>query len=179
MQEGKMLFARLDDSPMFRQQMQVMEESAETLRERSLKFHKGCRKYVDGLGEAHDREIAFARALETFSGGHNDPISVTFGGPDMIKFAIALREIGTYKETLRSQVEPVLNDRIMHFANVDVQDIKDSRKRFDKATSIYDQVREKFLSLRKSARIDIASALEERDVPGTPQCKINFRANTV
>ncbi|KAH6833386.1 ARF GTPase-activating protein [Perilla frutescens var. hirtella] len=161
MQEGKMLFARLDDSPMFRQQIQVMEESAETLRERSLKFHKGCRKYVDGLGEAYDREIAFASALETFAGGHNDPISVTFGGPDMTKFAIAMREIGTYKEILRSQVEPVLNDKLMHFANVDVQDIKDSRKRFDKATVIYDQVREKFLSLRKSARIDIASALEE------------------
>ncbi|XP_057791482.1 ADP-ribosylation factor GTPase-activating protein AGD3-like [Salvia miltiorrhiza] len=161
MQEGNMFFARLDDSPMFRQQIQLMEESAETLRERSIKFHKGCRKYVDGLGEAYDRDISFASALEAFAGGHNDPISVAFGGPDMTKFAIVLREIGTYKETLRSQVELVLNDKLMHFANVDAQDIKDAHKRFDKATIIYDQVREKFLSLRKSARIDIASALEE------------------
>lgn len=29
-------------------------------------------------------------------------------GPDMAKFAIALREIGTYKEILRSQVETFL-----------------------------------------------------------------------
>ncbi|KAL0342262.1 UNVERIFIED_CONTAM: ADP-ribosylation factor GTPase-activating protein AGD1 [Sesamum calycinum] len=117
-----------------------MEESAETLRERSVKFHKGCRKYIDGLGEAYDRDIAFASALETFAGGHNDPISVAFGGPDMAKFAIALREIGTYKEILRSQ---------------------DAHKRFDKASVVYDQVREKFLSLRKSARLEIATALEE------------------
>lgn len=34
----------------------------------------------DGLGEAYDRDIAFASALETFAGGHNDPISVAFGG---------------------------------------------------------------------------------------------------
>ncbi|KAI3455148.1 hypothetical protein Pfo_011811 [Paulownia fortunei] len=161
MQEGKMYFARLDDSPMFRQQIQLMEESAETLRDRSLKFHKGCRKYIDGLGEAYDRDIAFASALETFAGGHHDPISVAFGGPDMAKFAIALREIGTYKEILRSQVEHMLNDKLIHFASVDLQDVKEAHKRFDKATVIYDQVREKFLSLRKSARMDIASALEE------------------
>ncbi|CDP21711.1 unnamed protein product [Coffea canephora] len=109
----------------------------------------------EGLGEAYDRDIAFASALETFGGGHNDPISVAFGGPDMAKFAIALREIGMYKEVLRSQsyicfnsspyfpifqVEHILNDRLLHFANVDLQDVKEARKRFDKANVTYDQV---------------------------------------
>ncbi|RVW29191.1 ADP-ribosylation factor GTPase-activating protein AGD3 [Vitis vinifera] len=83
--------------------IQCLEESAESLRERSLKFYKGCRKYTEGLGEGYDGDIAFASALETFGGGHNDPISVAFGGPVMTKFTIALREIGTYKEVLRSQ----------------------------------------------------------------------------
>ncbi|KAL6559644.1 ADP-ribosylation factor GTPase-activating protein agd3 [Orobanche gracilis] len=156
-----MYFARLDDSPMFRQQIQLMEESAEILRDRSLKFHKGCRKYIDGLGEAYDRDIAFASALETFAGGHHDPISIAFGGRDMAKFAIALREIGTYKEILRTQVEQTLSDKLIEFANVDLQDVKEAHKRFDKATVIYDQVREKFLSLRKSTRMDITTALEE------------------
>ena len=36
--------------------------------------------FREGLGEAYDGDIAFARALETFGGGHNDPISVAFGG---------------------------------------------------------------------------------------------------
>lgn len=156
-----MHFGKLDDSPMFRKQLQCLEESAESLRERSLKFYKGCRKYTEELGEGYDGDIAFASALETFGGGHNDPISVAFGGPVMTKFTIALREIGTYKEVLRSQVEHMLNDRLLQFVNIDLQDVKEARKRFDKASLIYDQAREKFLSLRKGTKSDIASVLEE------------------
>ncbi|EOX99631.1 ARF GTPase-activating protein [Theobroma cacao] len=141
--------------------IQCMEESAELLRERSLKFYKGCRKYTEGLGEGYDGDIAFASALEMFGGGHNDPISVAFGGPVMTKFTIALREIGTYKEVLRSQVETELNDRLLQFVNFDLLEVKEARKRFDKASLIYDQAREKFLSLRKSTKSDIANVLEE------------------
>ncbi|KAI7997503.1 ADP-ribosylation factor GTPase-activating protein AGD3 [Camellia lanceoleosa] len=156
-----MHFTKLDDSPMFRKQMQCLEESAESLRERSLKFYKGCRKYTEGLGEGYDGDIAFASALENFGGGHNDPISVAFGGPVMTKFTIALREIGTYKEVLRSQVEHMLNDRLLQFVNIDLHDVKEARKRFDKASLLYDQAREKFLSLRKGTKNDIATVLEE------------------
>ncbi|KAF4390594.1 hypothetical protein CsatB_022722 [Cannabis sativa] len=156
-----MLFSKLDDSPMFRKQIQCLEESAESLRDRSLKFYKGSRKYTEGLGEGYDGDIAFASALEAFGGGHNDPISVAFGGPVMTKFTIALREIGTYKEVLRSQVEHMLNDRLLHFVNIDLLEVKEARKRFDKASLIYDQAREKYLSLRKSTKTDVASVLEE------------------
>ncbi|XP_021900254.1 ADP-ribosylation factor GTPase-activating protein AGD3 [Carica papaya] len=145
----------------FSLQIQSLEESAETLRERSLKFYKGCRKYTEGLGEGYDGDIAFASALETFGGGHNDPISVAFGGPVMTKFTIALREIGTYKEVLRSQVEHMLNDRLLQFVNFDLQEVKEARKRFDKASLLYDQAREKFLSLRKGTKSDVAAILEE------------------
>ncbi|KAK4789471.1 hypothetical protein SAY86_016775 [Trapa natans] len=138
-----------------------MEESAESLRERSLRFYKGCRKYTEGLGEGYDGDIAFASSLETFGGGHNDPISVAFGGPVMTKFTIALREIGTYKEVLRSQVEHILNDRLLQYVNIDLLDVKEARKRFDKASLLYDQAREKFLSLRKGTKTDVAVALEE------------------
>ncbi|KAL6969199.1 ADP-ribosylation factor GTPase-activating protein agd3 [Sarracenia purpurea var. burkii] len=82
-------------------------------------------------------------------------------GPVMTKFTIALREIGTYKEVLRSQVEHMLNDRLLQFVNTDLQDVKEARKRFDKASLLYDQAREKFLSLRKGTKNDIATALEE------------------
>ncbi|XP_056687023.1 ADP-ribosylation factor GTPase-activating protein AGD3 isoform X2 [Spinacia oleracea] len=156
-----MHFGKLDDSPMFRQQLQCLEESAESLRERCQKFYKGSRKYTEGLGEAYDGDIAFASALETFGGGHNDPISVAFGGPVMTKFTIALREIGTYKEVLRSQAEHMLNDRLLQFVNIDLHDVKEARRRFDKACLVYDQAREKFLSLRKGTKGDVATILEE------------------
>jgi hypothetical protein len=137
---AEMFFTRLDDSPMFRKQIQSLEEGSELLRERCLRFHKGCRKYTEGLGEAYDGDIAFASSLEAFGGGHNDPISVAFGGPVMTKFTIALREIGTYKEVLRSQVENMLNDKLLQFVDIDLHDVKDARKRFDKASLLYDQV---------------------------------------
>ncbi|XP_019441572.1 PREDICTED: ADP-ribosylation factor GTPase-activating protein AGD3-like isoform X1 [Lupinus angustifolius] len=155
-----MHFSKLDDSPMFRKQIQCMEEGVESLRERSLKFYKGCRKYTEELGEAYDGDIAFASSLEMFGGGHNDPLSVAFGGPVMTKFTIAFREIGTYKEILRSQVEHMLSDRLFQFVNIDLQEVKEARKCFDKASLIYDQAREKFLSLRKGTKSDVATALE-------------------
>ncbi|KAG5393804.1 hypothetical protein IGI04_023767 [Brassica rapa subsp. trilocularis] len=141
--------------------MQCMEESADLLGMRCLRFYKDCTKYTEGLGEGYDGDIDFVNALESFGGGHNDPIGVAFGGPVMTKFTVALREIGTYKEVLRSEVEHILNDRLVQFVNVDVQEIKEARKRFDKASITYDQAREKFLSLRKSTRLDVAATIEE------------------
>nr|BAD01238.1 putative ARF GTPase-activating domain-containing protein [Oryza sativa Japonica Group] len=154
-----MLFAKLDDSPMLRTQIQSLEESAEILRERCLKFHKGCRKYTEGLGEAYDGDIAFASSLETFGGGHNDPISVAFGGPVMTKFTIALRELGTYKEVLRSQVEHMLNDRLLNFVDIDLHDVKDARKRFDKASLLYDQELHNARSSFEQARFNLVTSI--------------------
>lgn len=34
----------------------------------------------EGLGEGYDADIGFVNALESFGGGHNDPICVAFGG---------------------------------------------------------------------------------------------------
>lgn len=131
------------------------------LRGRCTKFYKGCRKYTEGLGEGFDNHIAFVNALEMFGGGHDDPLSVAFGGPVMAKFTIALREIGTYKEVLRAMVENILNEKLLHFISSDLLEVKEARKRFDKASHIYDQAREKFLSLKKSTRMDVACAIEE------------------
>ncbi|CAJ1937589.1 unnamed protein product [Sphenostylis stenocarpa] len=156
-----MRFANLDDTPMFRQQIQCLEEIAESLRARCCKFYKGCRKYTEGLGEAYDGDIAFASAIENFGGGQNDPHFVTLGGPVMTKFTIALREISAYKELLRSQVEHIFNDRLQPIVNVDIHEVKEARKRFDKSSLVYDQAREKFMSLRKSTKIDIATVIEE------------------
>ncbi|XP_031277278.1 ADP-ribosylation factor GTPase-activating protein AGD1-like [Pistacia vera] len=68
--------------------------------------------------------------------------------------SIALKE-----QYIHAKVEHMLNDRLMQFVNVDLQD--ETRKRFDKASLIYDQAREKFLSLKKSTRVDVAAVIEE------------------
>ncbi|GAB2289346.1 hypothetical protein Dimus_023651 [Dionaea muscipula] len=113
----------------------------------------------EGLGEGYDGDIAFANALETFGGGNNDSLGVDFGGPVMTKFTTAVREIGTYKEVLRSQVENLLSAKLLHFVNADLQEAKEARKRFDKATTVYEQ--EKLSLQKRSTRKDAACSIEE------------------
>ncbi|XP_027354013.1 ADP-ribosylation factor GTPase-activating protein AGD4-like isoform X3 [Abrus precatorius] len=154
-------FVKLDDSPMFQKQLFSLEETADELKDRCQKLYKGCKKFMTALGEAYNGEIAFADSLEAFGGGQDDPISVSIGGPVISKFIITLRELATFKELLRSQVEHVLIDRLTEFMNVDLQNAKESRRRFDKAVHSYDQSREKFVSLKKNTPEDIVAELEE------------------
>ncbi|CAI9096938.1 OLC1v1033202C1 [Oldenlandia corymbosa var. corymbosa] len=154
-------FIKLEDSPMFQKQIRSLEQTSEELKDRCQKLYKGSKKYIETLDEACNADVAFAESLEAFGGGRDDPVSVSIGGPIMSKFLNAFRELATYKELLRSQVEHVLVDRLTHFLSVDLQDAKESRRRLDKAIYNYDQARDKFASLKKSTRDDIVAELEE------------------
>lgn len=154
-------FIKLDDSPMFQKQVRYLEQTSDELKMRCQKLHKGSKKYMDGLGEACNMDFIFADSLEAFGGGQDDPVSVSIGGPIMSKFVSAFREIETFKELLRSQVEHLLVDRLTQFLSEDLQGTKDARKRLDKATHAYDQAREKVASLKKSTRDEVVVELEE------------------
>ncbi|KAG4985053.1 hypothetical protein JHK86_032744 [Glycine max] len=154
-------FVKLDDSPMFQRQLYSLEETTDELTDRCQKLYKGCKKFMTALGEAYNGEISFADSLEVFGGGQDDPVSVSIGGPVISKFITTLRELASFKELLRSQVEHVLIDRLTEFMNLDLQGAKDSRRRFDKAVHSYDQSREKFVSLKKNTPEDVVAELEE------------------
>ncbi|KAK4720647.1 hypothetical protein R3W88_010880 [Solanum pinnatisectum] len=154
-------FIKLEDSPMFQKQVRGLEQTTDDLRDRCQKLYKGCKKYMEVLGETQNGDIMFAESLEAFGGGLDDPLSVSLGGPIIMKFISALRELATYKELIRSQVEHVLVDRVSQFLSVDLRDVKESRRRFDKAASTYDQARERFSSLKKNARDEVVTELEE------------------
>lgn len=154
-------FIKLDDSPMFQKQVRYLEQTTDELKIRCQKLHKGSKKYMDGLGEACNIDYIFAESLEAFGGGQDDPVSVSIGGPIMTKFVTAFREIETFKELLRSQVDHLLVDRLNQFLTDDLQEAKDARKRLDKASHVYDQAREKVASLKKSTRDEVVSELEE------------------
>ncbi|TMX02337.1 hypothetical protein EJD97_022024 [Solanum chilense] len=154
-------FIKLEDSPMFQKQVRGLEQTTDDLRDRCQKLYKGCKKYMEVLGETQNGDIMFAESLEAFGGGLDDPLSVSLGGPIIMKFISALRELATYKELIRSQVEHVLVDRVSQFLSDDLRDVKESRRRFDKAASTYDQARERFSSLKKNARDEVVTELEE------------------
>ncbi|CAN6232544.1 unnamed protein product, partial [Urochloa humidicola] len=113
------------------------------------------------LDEAYAGDLSFADSLQAFGAGLDDPISVAIGGPVMSKFTTAFRELGTYKELLRSQVEHMLSDRLSQFINMDLNGVKDCRRRLDRAAVAYDQAREKFVSVRKGTRAEVVAELEE------------------
>ncbi|XP_042499116.1 ADP-ribosylation factor GTPase-activating protein AGD2-like, partial [Macadamia integrifolia] len=154
-------FIKLEDSPMFRKQVHSLEQTTDELKDRCQRLCKGCKKFMTALEEACDGDIAFADSLEAFGGGNDDPVSLSIGGPVISKFVTAFRELGSYKELLRSQVEHMLNDRLTQFMSVDLHGVKEARRRFDKASHSYDQAREKFMSLKKGTREDIVAELEE------------------
>ncbi|XP_078448483.1 ADP-ribosylation factor GTPase-activating protein AGD4-like isoform X2 [Wolffia australiana] len=129
------------------------------------------------LEGACEGDISFANSLEAFGAGHDDPMSVAIGGPVMSKFTTAFRELSSHKELLRSQVEHMLTDRLMQFITVDLQDVKESRRRFDKAQHVYDQARERFMSLRQGTRVAVISELEEdlqNSKSAFERCRFNF-----
>ncbi|KAL2541319.1 ADP-ribosylation factor GTPase-activating protein AGD2 [Abeliophyllum distichum] len=154
-------FIKLEDSPMFQKQVRSLEQTTDELRDRCQKLYKGCKKFVEALGESCNGDMVFAESLEAFGGGLDDPVSVSIGGPIISKFNNALRELATYKEFLRSQVEHVLVDQLSQIVSVDLQDAKDCRRRFDKSTYVYDQARERFASLKKSTREEVITEVEE------------------
>uniref|UniRef100_A0A1J3D5D1 ADP-ribosylation factor GTPase-activating protein AGD2 n=1 Tax=Noccaea caerulescens TaxID=107243 RepID=A0A1J3D5D1_NOCCA len=154
-------FINLEDSPMFQKQVCSLEGTADELKDRCQKLYKGVKKFIGALGEASTGVSAFADSLEEFGAGHDDPVSLSIGGPVISKFINTLRELSSYKEFLRSQVEHVLLDRLTNFMTVDLQEAKESRRRFDKAVHSYDHAREKFVSLKKNTRGDIVAELEE------------------
>ncbi|XP_016665743.1 ADP-ribosylation factor GTPase-activating protein AGD2 isoform X4 [Gossypium hirsutum] len=157
-------FLKLEDSPMFQKQIWSLEHMADDLKNRCQILYKGSKRFMAALGEAYNGDNSFADSLEAFGGAKDEPYSLSIGGfqgPIMSKFIKAFRELASYKELLRSQVEHVLIDQLMHFMNVDLQDAKESRRRFDKAISTYDQAREKFVSLKKNTPGDIVAELEE------------------
>ncbi|KAJ4710370.1 ADP-ribosylation factor GTPase-activating protein [Melia azedarach] len=167
-------FIKLEDSPMFQKQLCSLEDTADELKDRCQKLYKGTRKFTEALGIASSGDTAFADSLEAFGGGQDDPVSVSIGGPVISKFINAFRELATYKELLRSQVEHVLIDRLTEFLNVDLQDAKESRRRFDKSVHAYDQAREKFVSLKKNARDDIVAELEENSKSAFEKSRFNL-----
>ncbi|WJX51214.1 Adp-Ribosylation Factor Gtpaseactivating Protein [Trifolium repens] len=90
------------------------------------------------------------------------PQTEAWFGPVVTNFFIALREISTHEELPRSQIEHMLNVRLLNILNVEIIDVKDARRRFDKASQVYEQACEKFKSLRKSTKFDVAAVIEEK-----------------
>ncbi|KAI7995169.1 hypothetical protein LOK49_LG11G01391 [Camellia lanceoleosa] len=123
-----MHFTKLD-SPIFRKQMQCLEESAESLRERSLKFYKGCRKYTHVL--AFKRYIFYPSILLisltalTYLDSEGKMHRVSKGAPEQIL------NLTHNKSDIERRVHSVIDkfaERCLHSLAVAYQEVPEGRK---------------------------------------------------
>ncbi|GJP51239.1 hypothetical protein CLOM_g10414 [Closterium sp. NIES-68] len=156
-----MLFARLDDTPMLRKQLASLEESLELLRDRCCQLARSCNDFAASLSDSFEAESAFVHAMEGFFGAPEDAVSIATGGPVLGQFVMTLRDLTIFKETLKSQMEHVLHDRITNFVENDLNNLKEVRRRYDKAGRHYDQMRERYLSLKKGTKAEVAAEADE------------------
>ncbi|CAI7842152.1 unnamed protein product, partial [Closterium sp. NIES-53] len=119
--------------------MASLEESLELLRDRCCQLARSCNDFAASLGESFEAESAFVHAMERFFGAPEDAVSIATGGPVLGQFVMTLRDLTIFKETLKSQMEHVLHDRITNFVENDLNNLKEVRRRYDKAGRQYDQ----------------------------------------
>ncbi|CAI5512604.1 unnamed protein product [Closterium sp. Naga37s-1] len=141
--------------------MASLEESLELLRDRCCQLARSCNDFAASLGESFEAESSFVHAMERFFGAPEDAVSIATGGPVLGQFVMTLRDLTIFKETLKSQMEHVLHDRITNFVENDLNNLKEVRRRYDKAGRQYDQMRERFLSLKKGIKAEVAAEADE------------------
>ncbi|KAI7994066.1 hypothetical protein LOK49_LG11G01388 [Camellia lanceoleosa] len=123
-----MHFTKLDDSPIFRKQMQCLEESAESLRERSLKFYKGCRKYARaGIQKIHFLPFnpTDKRTALTYLDSEGKMHRVSKGAPEQIL------NLTHNKSDIERRVHSVIDkfaERCLHSLAVAYQEVPEGRK---------------------------------------------------
>ncbi|GAB4819633.1 hypothetical protein N2152v2_006679 [Parachlorella kessleri] len=138
------VFPDVQDSPLFRGKVRELETNVEALRERAAKLIKGAKKYKDGLEDAYQSTLAFATCLEEFCGG-TDEESGLLGGPLLTKFVGSFRELASFHELLRTQVELILCERLNHHWTLLTGEAKECKKKLDRRSADYDSARLKHL----------------------------------
>lgn len=140
-----LLFTDLEDSPLFHARVSEISTSSDALRARAKMLIRGAKSYVTGIEATYSGATAFADSLETFaSSSENDEIIPGTA----LKFVHTLRELSSFQELLRTQVELIMCERLDHNWTKISNDFKDCKKMKDRKASEYDSARLKHLGHR-------------------------------
>ena len=147
-------FEGVEDSPFLRMQMRALESDVDELRERTAKFAKDCAKYRDGLEDAYANELNFSESIKGFYGSLGDPFGNAIGGAILDRFMSSVQEIADARSMLLGAVESELCERLRRLHTLDLKDVHDARKRFDRCSAEYERARARFLSLTKDTKAE-------------------------
>ncbi|KAK9807526.1 hypothetical protein WJX72_001570 [[Myrmecia] bisecta] len=155
------VFETVEDSPMFRFTVSDLDEKADALNLRCQRLFKGSKKYKDGITTLAESQMTFAEHLEEFCGG-TDEDSMILGGGTMSKFVGVFRELASFNELLRTQVELILCERLQHsWSKGLLNDVKEDKKKLDKRVTDYDSARLRHLGHKKGVNSKVSNWKKE------------------
>ena len=158
-------FIDLRDSPIFRSTAREVEGSLESMHRRTRKIIHGAEMYCRALDDAFHESLRFASLIEAQcspkgvggEGGEglqeddddDEQERLKLGGPVISRFVQSMRELSSFIELLRTQVQIVMCDRLEHHSGQALERVKQCRKAVQQRNAEYDAVRSKHLGHRK------------------------------
>lgn len=152
-------FHDLDDSPLFRYRVSQLEKSTVSLTKEANRLIKGAKSYVNGIEANFHGAETFADSLESFCATGNEPeIESVVGGSDVLaRFSHTFRELSSFHELLRTQVELIMCERLSHNWDTMAANVKEAKKKYEKRSSEYDTATFKHLG-HKNKNMLLAAA---------------------
>eukprot|EP00887_Chlorella_sp_A99_P007156 scaffold2.g7156.t1 len=155
-------FSGVEDSPLFRTSVAELEAGVESLKQRGQRFVKDSRKLCEGLDAEFAASSAFADALERFcgtlrhvstNGAGTDEESMLLGGPLLLKFVSTFRELASFQDLLRTQLEVVLCERLNHSLSALLTEERECRRRAERGAGAYDAARLRHLGHKSASHV--------------------------
>lgn len=142
-------FTGIEDSPLFWSRCAELEATANSLKQRTGKLVAGASVYAKSLEDTFQKSLRFADCLEVFCDG-DDEESLLIGAPILARYAQTLRELASFIELLRTQLELFLGEPLQQRLNEFDDDIRQARKQVSQRSSEYNNVRLRHLGHRTS-----------------------------
>lgn len=150
-------FIDIKDSPMFRQRVQELMHSHEASYERTKKVVQGARKYCNALDDAFQASLKFAECMESLC--EDDPgkegkddehlKSLMLGGPIVSRFVQGMRELSSFLELLRTQIELIVCDGLGASCDGVAMEVKECSRAAHQKNHEYEVLRSKYLGGQK------------------------------
>lgn len=146
-------FIDLKDSPMFRQKVQELIQSHDASYERTKKVLQGAKKYCNALDDAFQASLKFSDCIESLCdsdapkrGGDEENLkSIMIGGPILARFVQSMRELSSFLELLRTQIELIVCDGLGGGCDALAMEVKECSRAAHQKSHEYASVRSKYL----------------------------------
>eukprot|EP00210_Caulerpa_lentillifera_P003420 g3263.t1 len=155
----EVVFTDIVDTPMFREKVADIESGAEVIKENCSKLAKEAAKYCEGLEAMAKLHESFAEAIRCF---HPYTKQENFGQSEFVRFGDVLGSLAQlhrdlHREVIHHMVEPLNSVWVGQLCT----EASKGRQIWDTRQKSYDNLKYKYLSLKKFTRKEFIKRTEE------------------